>query len=73
MSCVAKIVVFDLDETLGYFMELGMFWEALKTYIHKTQLPIQLNQLFFDNILNLYPEFVRPDILNILNYIKTKK
>jgi len=26
MTCSSKIVVFDLDETLGYFMELGMFW-----------------------------------------------
>ena len=25
-----KIVVFDLDETLGCFVELGMFWDALE-------------------------------------------
>ena len=30
MSCDSKIVVFDLDETLGYFSEFGMFWDALK-------------------------------------------
>ena len=28
-----KIVVFDLDETLGYFTELGMFWDCLKQYL----------------------------------------
>ena len=35
MSCHPKIVVFDLDETLGYFSEFGMFWDALKSYIKK--------------------------------------
>ena len=27
-----KIVVFDLDETLGNFVELGMFWNALEDF-----------------------------------------
>ena len=30
-----KIVVFDLDETLGYFVELGLFWDCLQTYLNK--------------------------------------
>ena len=30
-----KIVVFDLDETLGYFSEFGMVWESLVSYISK--------------------------------------
>jgi hypothetical protein len=73
MSCSSKIVVFDLDETLGYFMELGMFWDALKSYINNTNLQLQINQSLFDNILHLYPEFLRPNVINILNYIKKKK
>ena len=28
-----KIVVFDLDETLGYFTEFGIFWDSLSNYI----------------------------------------
>ena len=28
-----KIVVFDLDETLGYFTELGIFWDSLDYYM----------------------------------------
>jgi hypothetical protein len=28
-----KIVVFDLDETLGYFTEFGIFWDCLKNYL----------------------------------------
>ena len=27
-----KIVVFDLDETLGCFIEVGIFWDALEDY-----------------------------------------
>ena len=28
-----KIVVFDLDETLGYFTEYGIFWDSLENYL----------------------------------------
>ena len=73
MSCNSKIVVFDLDETLGYFTELGMFWDALKAYIHKTNATIVIDQTLFNNILDLYPEFLRPTIIDILNYLKKKK
>ena len=27
-----KIVVFDMDETLGHFEQLSIFWAALKHY-----------------------------------------
>ena len=36
MNCSSKIVVFDLDETLGYFVEFGMFWDSLKNYYKHT-------------------------------------
>jgi hypothetical protein len=72
-NCIFKIVVFDLDETLGYFMELGMFWDALKEYIKHKQIKQPINQSFFNTVLDLYPEFLRPNILNILNYLKKKK
>jgi hypothetical protein len=61
-----KIVVFDLDETLGYFIEIGIFWELLnKKY--------KLTQENFNELLDLYPEFLRPNIINILNFLKQKK
>ena len=34
-----KIVVFDLDETLGYFTELGLFWDSLIEYIKTEKQP----------------------------------
>ena len=74
MTCHSKIVVFDLDETLGYFMELGMFWDALKAYIkNKNSKKITIDQALFNNILDLYPEFLRPNIIGILSYLKKKK
>lgn len=67
-----KIVVFDLDETLGYFTEFGIFWDCL-TYYLKSKNESSLTQSDFDNILDLFPEFLRPNIINILKYLKSKK
>jgi hypothetical protein len=73
VSCNSKIIVFDLDETLGYFMELGMLWDGLKAYIKYKKINYQIDQELFNKVLDLYPEFLRPGILNILNYLKRKK
>jgi len=67
-----KIVVFDLDETLGYFTEFGIFWDCLIYYL-KNKNDQTLTQSDFNNILDLFPEFLRPNIINILNYLKNKK
>lgn len=67
-----KIVVFDLDETLGYFTQYGIFWDCLTNYIKKKG-KFQLSQSNFDETLDLFPEFLRPNIINILTYLKTKK
>ncbi len=67
-----KIVVFDLDETLGYFTQYGIFWDSLSYYI-KLKNKNKLTQDDFNLILNLFPEYLRPNIINILNYLKNKK
>ena len=64
-----KIVVFDLDETLGYFAQFGMFWDCLVNYLNNRK----LSQSDFNQILDLYPEFLRPNIIKILTYLKSKK
>jgi hypothetical protein len=63
-----KIVAFDLDETLGCFVELGMFWDALE-YTMKGNLS---HKQFFE-VMDMFPEFVRPNIYNILSFLKRKK
>ena len=67
-----KIVVFDLDETLGYFTEFGIFWDSLSNYINLKGGPT-LEQSDFNDILDLYTEFLSPNIINILIYLKDKK
>jgi hypothetical protein len=64
----SKIVVFDLDETLGYFVELGMFISSIETILN-----IEIDDDEFIRILDLYPEFLRPKIMKILNRIKNNK
>jgi len=66
-----KIVVFDLDETLGYFTQYGIFWDSLCNYL-KTK-NIILTQKEFNDTLDLFPDVLRPNIINILNYLKEKK
>jgi len=68
-----KIVVFDLDETLGYFVELGIFWESLNSYIKTEKIEYELVQNDFNEILDLFEEFIRPNIISVLNYLKYKK
>ena len=63
-----KIVVFDLDETLGCFVELGIFCDSLENV---TQTKIQKSHFF--EIIELYPEFIRPNIKKILSYLLKKK
>jgi hypothetical protein len=70
-----KIVVFDLDETLGYFVEFGIFWDSLHRHLleYEGDNGKILLQQDFNKILDLYPEFIRPNIINILMYLKHKK
>jgi hypothetical protein len=63
-----KIIVFDLDETLGCFTEISIFWAALEDF-YGTNL---LNESFYD-VIDLFSDFLRPNILNILEYVKDKK
>ena len=59
-----KVVVFDLDETLGSFVELGSFCTLLDDYFNNSNKAYSI----FNELLDLYPEFLRPNIINILNY-----
>jgi hypothetical protein len=67
MKKISKIVVFDLDETLGHFTELGMFWDTIQQHFHH-----DLGQESFNKICDLYPEFFRPHIFVILKFLINK-
>jgi len=71
-----KVVIIDLDETLGYFIEFGIFFEALNAYLKYDHIHgephVIIDQPKFNQLLDLYPEFIRPNLYPILNYLKHK-
>ena len=64
---VPKVIAFDLDETLGSFMDLEVLWNIL------ISINSNLNQYFFNKLLDLYPEFIRYGIIPILEYLYQQK
>ena len=57
-------IVFDMDETLGFFQQINYLWHLILKLNNK------INENLFKYLLNLYPEFIRPNILEILTYLK---
>jgi len=67
MSNFKKIVVFDLDETLGSFSEIAMFWNTLNNVVG------HLNENDFYNLMDIFNDFQRPKIIKILKYLRDRK
>ena len=67
---ISKVVVFDLDETLGYFIEFGIFYDMVVKYLN----PQQSKRLdLFCGLLDLYPEVLRPNVWSVFKYLIKKK
>lgn len=64
-----KVVVFDLDETLGYFGQMGRFCNLIDEYYENPNKSYSI----FNELMDLYPEFSRPNIHNILKFLLKKK
>jgi hypothetical protein len=64
-----KVVVFDLDETLGYFGQMGRFCNLIDEYYENPNKSYSM----FNELMDLYPEFSRPNIHNILKFLLKKK
>jgi len=65
-----KVIVFDFDETIGSFSELKMLWLFIKENII---IDSNDTQTLLNEILDLYPEFLRYGILYIFKYLHIKK
>lgn len=63
---VNTVIAFDLDETLGSFTDLEILWNSIHIFDSK----ININ---FNDLLDIYPEFLRYGILSILEYLYNKK
>ena len=61
------IVAIDMDETLGSFVELGIFWDALQKLTGNNS-----KEEFF-KIIDTFPNFIRPGMLYILKFLVIKK
>jgi len=66
-----KIVVLDIDETIGYFVELGIFCDALTDCAWNNDESMQYKH--FNKLMDIYGEFLRPNILEVLHYLNLKK
>jgi hypothetical protein len=63
-----KVIIFDLDETLGYFYEFSIMLDAIERFYNKK---LTLSQTC--RVLDLYPEYFRPSIFTILKYLSKLK
>ena len=79
-----KVIVLDLDETIGSFSDLYLLWSTIYEYIDFMNKYIfsddtiqrsqeNIRMIEFNLLLDLYPEFFRHGILNILEFIYNKK
>jgi hypothetical protein len=57
-----KVVVFDVDETLGNFAQFSIFGHVLDDYFKTPDIMYQ----HFNNLVDLYPEIIRPNMVRIL-------
>jgi hypothetical protein len=70
----SKIVVFDLDETMGYFTQICNIWDSINIFLIENCIDKpEPDQDFFNKLLDLFPEYLRPNIESILHYLIDKK
>ena len=64
-----KAVVFDLDETLGHFTQLGLIWDVIENAYNEDN----KDTPNFSDVMDIFPEYQRPGIIKILRYLVGKK
>jgi hypothetical protein len=67
----SKVVVLDVDETIGYFVQLGLFCDALTRFAWNND--VNMQYVHFNTLMDAFPEFLRPHILELLQFLKLKK
>ena len=61
-------IVFDLDETLGFFAQISRIWLTLNSLNNN-----QLSHQDFYDLCDLFPKIMRPGIFPLLNYLNQLK
>jgi hypothetical protein len=62
----SKVIVLDLDETVGDFTEMILLWKIIQSQT-------MLSQDEFNKIMDIFPEFFRIGIFTIFAYLHKKK
>lgn len=62
------IVVFDLDQTIGYFTQFAIFMEGIESYIKR-----KLKRDEFYKLFDLYPKIFRPKMMDLFKYLEKMK
>tara|TARA_Y100000816_G_scaffold286143_1_gene266811 strand:+ start:13192 stop:13965 length:774 start_codon:yes stop_codon:yes gene_type:complete len=68
-----KVVVFDLDETIGHFQIIRVVWDSLKRFINFNSIPYVLDGKDFNVLMEMFSEVLRPEIFNIFSKINNLK
>jgi hypothetical protein len=73
-----RVVAFDLDETLGSFVDLEILWRGILQFCTIDNTEKENNEsnnitILFHELLDLYPEFLRYGIIQILEYLLVRK
>lgn len=69
MNTKKYVIVFDLDETIGYFSDIYIFWNLLNNYINH----YNIDYKYLYNLFDLFPEIFRTDIFKLFKILKIKK
>jgi len=73
-STVSRIAVFDMDETLGSFADLSRFIYTLARILKRLYPdPDKIIQDNFNSIMDLYPEVLRPKIMEVMRFLVEMK
>jgi hypothetical protein len=71
---ISRIAVFDMDETLGSFARLSKFIYTLTRVLKRVYPnPDKIIQDNFNAIMDLYPEVLRPKIMEVMRFLVEMK
>lgn len=65
---IKKVIVFDMDETLGHFYQMGTLWHILNEMSNK-----RLTKQDFFSMMDQFPGVIRPKIVETLYYLAQVK
>lgn len=63
-----QIILFDLDETIGYFTQIGILYDMIEEFTNRKMTFRESYQL-----LDTFPEVFRPNIFNIFRMLVERK